>query len=92
MHRKYRALQQECRLQAALTGHGETREALKEMEREYKVLADWLERRLLPEDQAAPKGADAAADLYRDNFCSPVRDNGSTLLRASIGGHIDKKD
>lgn len=63
MHRKYRALQQECHLQAALTGHEETRKALKEMEREYKVLADRLERRPLSEDQAASKGTDVGPAL-----------------------------
>ena len=58
MHRKYRLLEQECRVQAALTGHEQTREELRQMEREYKALADWLERRLL-EDQASSKGTDA---------------------------------
>jgi len=42
-HRKYRALERECHLQAAITGHKETREELEKMEREYKALADWLE-------------------------------------------------
>ncbi|MDE1936677.1 hypothetical protein [Bradyrhizobium sp.] len=44
-HRKYRALERECHLQAAITGHKETREELEKMEREYKVIADWLEAR-----------------------------------------------
>jgi len=44
-HRKYRALEQECHTQAALTGHKETRAELERMEREYKVIADWLEAR-----------------------------------------------
>ncbi len=44
-HRKYRALERECHLQAAITGHKETRDELQKMEREYKVLADWLEAR-----------------------------------------------
>ncbi|SDF29405.1 hypothetical protein SAMN05216337_105041 [Bradyrhizobium brasilense] len=43
--RKYRALERECHRQAAITGHKETRGELKKMEREYKVLADWLEAR-----------------------------------------------
>jgi len=38
-------LERECHLQAAITGHKEAREALEEMEREYKVIADWLEAR-----------------------------------------------
>jgi len=36
-------LERDCRFQAALTGHQETRAELKKME--YKVLADWLEER-----------------------------------------------
>jgi len=44
-HRKYRALERECHLQAAITGHKQAREELEKMEREYKVLADWLEAR-----------------------------------------------
>lgn len=44
-HRKYRALERECHLQAAITGHKEAREELGKMEREYKVIADWLEAR-----------------------------------------------
>ena len=43
-HRKYRALERECHIQATITGHKETREELEKMEREYKALADWLER------------------------------------------------
>ncbi|MGY3342875.1 DNA-binding transcriptional regulator GbsR (MarR family) [Bradyrhizobium sp. USDA 4470] len=45
-HRMYRALERDCQLQAALTEHKETREELKKMQREYKVIADWLERQL----------------------------------------------
>jgi hypothetical protein len=44
-HRKYRALERECHLQAAITGHKEARKELEKMEREYKALADWLEAR-----------------------------------------------
>jgi hypothetical protein len=44
-HRKYRELERECHLQAAITGHKEAREELQKMEREYKALADWLEAR-----------------------------------------------
>ena len=43
-HRKYRALERECHIQATITGHKETREELEKMEREYGALADWLER------------------------------------------------
>ena len=44
-HRKYRALERDCRFQAAITAHKETKAELKKMEREYKILADWLEER-----------------------------------------------
>ena len=44
-HRKYRALERECHIQAAITGHKEAKDELKKMEREYKALADWLEER-----------------------------------------------
>jgi len=44
-HRKYRELERECHLQAAITGHKETRAEFEKMEREYKALADWLEAR-----------------------------------------------
>lgn len=44
-HRKYRALERECHLQAAITETKEAKEEFKKMEREYKVLADWLEAR-----------------------------------------------
>lgn len=47
----YRALERECRLQAAITSHKETRAELEKMEREYKVLADWLEARLQADHQ-----------------------------------------
>jgi hypothetical protein len=42
-HRKYRSLERECHIQAAITGHKETRAELEKMEREYKAIADWLE-------------------------------------------------
>jgi hypothetical protein len=42
-HRKYRSLERQCRIQAAITGHKETKQELEKMEREYKVIADWLE-------------------------------------------------
>ena len=44
--RLYRALERNCQVQAALTQHKETREELEKMQREYKVIADWLERQL----------------------------------------------
>jgi hypothetical protein len=44
-HRKYRALERECRRQAHLTVHERTKEELEKMAREYKAIADWLERR-----------------------------------------------
>jgi hypothetical protein len=72
MHRKYRSLEQECRVQAALTGHEKTREELKQMEREYRALADWLERRLSSEDQASSKKSDAGP------ACSPFAGRGGT--------------
>ncbi|MGY3572910.1 hypothetical protein ACVMB1_000114 [Bradyrhizobium sp. USDA 4504] len=50
-HRKYRALERECHLQAAIAGHKETRDELQKMEREYKVLADWLEARRRADQQ-----------------------------------------
>jgi hypothetical protein len=42
-HRQYRSLERECHIQAALAGNEKTREELRKMEREYKVIADWLE-------------------------------------------------
>jgi hypothetical protein len=54
MHRKYRSLEQECRIQAALTGHPEARRELEKMEREYKLLADWLERQSKEDGAASP--------------------------------------
>jgi len=42
-YRKYRALERQCRTQAAITDHKTTKEELEKMEREYKVIADWLE-------------------------------------------------
>lgn len=60
MHRKYRALEHACQVQAALTGHEQTKQELNKMAQEYKVLADWLERRRQwPADEARP--ADAAS-------------------------------
>jgi hypothetical protein len=50
-HRKYRALERECHIQAALTGTKEAKEELEKMEREYKLLADWLERQLPEADR-----------------------------------------
>ncbi|MGY4259781.1 hypothetical protein ACVI1L_006849 [Bradyrhizobium sp. USDA 4516] len=50
-HRKFRALERECHLQAALTGHKETSDELRKMEREYKVIADWLEARQQADQQ-----------------------------------------
>ena len=45
-HRKYRALERECQVQAAMTGDKKTKEELNLMAREYRQLADWLERQL----------------------------------------------
>lgn len=50
--RKYRSLERECRIQAAMTGDKQTREELEKMEREYKVIADWLESRQHADQQA----------------------------------------
>jgi hypothetical protein len=44
-HRQYRSLEQECRIQAAITTDQKTREELAKMEREYRVIAQWLELR-----------------------------------------------
>ena len=52
-HRMYRALERDCQVQAALTQHKEAREELEKMQREYKVIADWLERQL-PEADRRP--------------------------------------
>ena len=58
MHHKYRALERTCLVQAALTGHEQTRQELNKMAQEYGVLADWLERRLhSPADEAKPPEA-----------------------------------
>ena len=54
-HRKYRALQHQCHLQAVLTTHQQAKEALQEMEREYKLMADWLELRDQADQQPHPK-------------------------------------
>jgi hypothetical protein len=54
-HTKYRALQRECQIQAALTEHKEAREELAKMEREYKVMADWLESREKTDQQTPSK-------------------------------------
>ena len=50
-HRKYRTLQRECHIQAAITGHKEAKEELEKMEREYRVIADWLESRRQIDEQ-----------------------------------------
>ena len=50
--RKYRSLERECHIQAAMTGDKQTREELEKMEREYKVIADWLESRQQADQQA----------------------------------------
>ena len=60
-HRKYRALERECHLQAAMTGHKEARQELEKMEREYKVLADWLEARQQA-DQQPPSESEEAVE------------------------------
>jgi len=52
-HRKYRALERQCHLQAAITEHKGAKEELEKMEREYKAIADWLESRQ-PADQPLP--------------------------------------
>jgi hypothetical protein len=44
-HRQYRSLEQECRVQAVITTDRKVRQELEKMEREYKVIADWLELR-----------------------------------------------
>lgn len=44
-HRKYRSLERECHLQAALTEHQQAKKELEKMEHEYRVIADWLEER-----------------------------------------------
>ena len=54
-HRVYRALERNCQVQAALTQHKQTREELEKMQREYKVIADWLERQ--------PQEADRPPDV-----------------------------
>ncbi len=54
-HKKYRSLQRDCHNQAVLTGNKESREELEKMEREYKVIADWLESRQREEQQTPPK-------------------------------------
>ncbi|MBV8700010.1 MAG: hypothetical protein JO052_19470 [Bradyrhizobium sp.] len=61
MHRKYRALEHACQVQAALTGHEQTKQELNKMAQEYRILADWLERRPhRPADEA--KLAEAAPE------------------------------
>ena len=59
-HHKYRALERECRVQAAITGHKAARDQLEQMEHEYKVIADWLELRQQTDPQAPP-GEEAAS-------------------------------
>ena len=44
-HHKYRLLERQCHIQAAITGHKETKQELEKMEREYRTIADWLEAR-----------------------------------------------
>jgi hypothetical protein len=44
-HRQYRSLERACHHQAAITGDKKTKAELQKMEREYKVIADWLESR-----------------------------------------------
>jgi hypothetical protein len=53
-HRKYRALEQQCHVQAAITGHEKTKQELKKLEREYKAIADWLEARQRTHEQTPP--------------------------------------
>lgn len=55
MHRKYRALERECHHQAHLAVHERAKEELKLMEREYKAIADWLERRQQTGEQSPIK-------------------------------------
>ena len=58
MHRKYRALEHTCLVQAALTSHEQTKQELHKMAQEYGVLAAWLERRLhSPADETKPSEA-----------------------------------
>jgi hypothetical protein len=61
MHCTYRALEHACQVQAALTGHEQTKQELNKMAQEYRALAEWLERRLQRQaDEAMP--ADAASE------------------------------
>ena len=58
MHRKYRALERACLVQAALTAHDQTKQELHKMAQEYRQLAEWLERRLhSPADETKPSEA-----------------------------------
>ena len=50
-YRKYRALERECRVQAAITGDKKTKEELNLMPHEYRQIADWLERQLPQADR-----------------------------------------
>jgi hypothetical protein len=68
-HRKYRALERECHRQAAISGHKEAREELEKMEREYKVLADWLEARQRANQQ--PLSEDSCS-LNGRSSCRPT--------------------
>jgi len=54
-YRKYRALERQCRTQAAITDHKTTKEELEKMEREYKVIADWLEERQKTDEPSPSK-------------------------------------
>lgn len=58
-HRKYRTLERECRRQAHLTDHERTKEELEKMEREYRVIADWLERRQQEGEQSSAEEQDS---------------------------------
>ena len=53
VHRDYRSLERQCRIQASLTGDRKTRREFEEMEREYRKLAEWLERQS-PAEQTPP--------------------------------------
>ncbi|GGI31678.1 hypothetical protein [Bradyrhizobium guangdongense] len=59
-HRKYRALESDCRVQAAITGHKKTKAELQKMAREYKVLADWLEAH--PQEHEGSPATDQPTD------------------------------
>lgn len=81
-HRKYRALERDCRLQAAITGHRETRDELEKMEREYKALADWLEARQQADQQ--PPSRVIPGGLNRSHAL--VDQKAASELTHTIGG------